>query len=86
MRTTVNLDEHVLENARRRARERGITLGELVEDALRRELASLAGRRHERPRVPVFRGGTGMRPGIDPSSNRSMREALDDGLPLEKLR
>ncbi len=85
MRTTVNVDQHVLENARRRARNRGITLGELVEDALRRELASSAGG-HERPRIPVFRGGTGMRPGIDPSSNRSMWEALDEALPAEKLR
>jgi Ribbon-helix-helix protein, copG family len=78
MRTTISVDDHLLEGARRRARERGQTLGQLIEDALRRELAprdeSVA------PEVPVFRGKGGLRPGIDPTSNRSLWEALDEGV------
>ena len=39
MRTTVSIAEPLLRNAKREAAERGITLSELVEDALRGHLA-----------------------------------------------
>ncbi len=38
MRTTVDLPEALLDNAKRRARERGVTLSVLVQDALRHKL------------------------------------------------
>lgn len=85
MRTTVAIDDHLLANAKRRARERGSTLGELVEDALRRELATPPPPA-ERVPLPVFRGGDGPRPGIDLTSNRALREALDEGTDLNDLR
>lgn len=75
MRTTVSINDELLFAAKDRARERGVSLGEVLDDALRRELAE---RPHApAPPIPVFDGGTGMRPGIDPASNRSMLEALD---------
>jgi hypothetical protein len=40
----------------------------------------------ERPIVPAFGAGTGPRPGIDLSSNRSLQEALDEGLELDTRR
>lgn len=84
MRTTIAVDDSLLARAKQRARERGLTLGALVEDALRRELATerqvISG-----PPVPVFRG-TGLRPGVDLSSNRSIGEVLDEDLPLDKVR
>ncbi|MCC5953175.1 MAG: antitoxin [Acidimicrobiia bacterium] len=76
MRTTVAIDDHLLERAKERARERNLTLGRLIEDALRRELAS-GESRPTGPTVPVFKG-TGARPGVDLSSYRSIAEALDD--------
>jgi hypothetical protein len=85
MRTTVSISDDLLAAARHRARERGHTLGEVVEAALRRELSD-AGPRGEPPAVPVFRGGTGPRPGIDLTSNRALLEALDDGLELDARR
>lgn len=85
MRTTVAIDDNLLSEAKRRARERGLTLGQLVEDALRLEAARAEERRPVLP-IPVFEGGQGLRPGIDPTSNRSMLEALDEGVPLDKLR
>jgi len=85
MRTTVAIDDNLLAAAKERARERGLTLGQLVEDALRLEAAH-AEQRRPGPPIPVFRGGGGLRPGIDPTSNRSMLEALDEGVPLDKLR
>jgi Bacterial antitoxin of type II TA system, VapB len=85
MRTTISISDELLTAAKRRARERGQTLGEVVDAALRREL-SRPRMETERPTVPVFRGGTGPRPGIDLTSNRALFEALDEELPLDARR
>jgi len=85
MRTTVSIADELLATARERARGRGQTLGELIEDALRREIA-VPTQRSERPPVPVFRGGTGPRPGVDLNSNRLLYEALDEGHDLDVRR
>lgn len=84
MRTTLTIDDHLLAAARRRAQDRGQTLGQVVEDALRLELSapSVAAP----PAVPVLRGGGGLRPGVDGTSNRALREALDAGTELVDLR
>jgi hypothetical protein len=84
MRTTIALNDHLLASAKRRARERGQTLGQVVEDALRRELAEPV--EVESLEVPVFRGGGGPLPGIDLASNRALREVLDRGIELDALR
>lgn len=85
MRTTVSIDDELLTAARRRAHERGETLGQVVEAALRRELAGAAGADPLAP-IPVFTGGTGPRPGIDLDSNRAVLEVLDEGLELDQRR
>ena len=85
MRTTVTISDELLHAAKQRARERGQTLGDVIDAALRRELAVPA-QRGARPAVPVFTGGTGPRPGIDLTSNRSLHEALDDGVDLDAMR
>ncbi len=83
MRTTLAVDDHLLVAAKRRARERGQTLGQVVEDALRRELSTPTPATPDA--VPVFRGGGGLRPGVDATSNRALREALDADLGLAYL-
>jgi hypothetical protein len=85
MRTTLSISDELLVAAKRRARERGQTLGQFVDRALQRELNEepQAG---AAPPVPVFRGGTGPRPGIDLSSNRALLEALDEGVELDDRR
>jgi hypothetical protein len=50
MRTTVSIPDPLLENAKRRAAERNITLSGLIEDALRAHLA-----RPEGVAAPAFR-------------------------------
>lgn len=85
MRTTVSIADELLAAARRLARDRGQTLGEVIDAALRRELSE-AGHIGERPPVPVFRRGTGARPGLDLTSNRSLYEALDEGVELDDRR
>ncbi len=84
MRTTVAVDDNLLVAAKRRARARGQTLGQVVEDALRRELAEPG--EADPVEVPVFRGGGGPLPGVDLTSNRALREALDRGVELDALR
>jgi hypothetical protein len=77
MRTTVAVDDHLLAAAKRRAREHDQTLGQVIEDALRRQLAEPSP--GEPVSVPVFRRGDGPLPGVDLRSNRAIREALDRG-------
>ena len=85
MRTTISIDDELLATARERARAQGQTLGQFVESSLRRQLAvgECGG---PRPAVPVYRSGTGPRPGLDLTSNRALIEALDEDLELDARR
>jgi len=85
MRTTMAIDDRLLEAAKRRARDQGLTLGQLVEEALRRELGRSPARR-DRPEIPVFSRGRGPRPGVDLASNRALQELLDEDAAPEHLR
>ena len=60
-------------------------MGELVERALRKELARDESR-EPGPPVPTFQGGDGVRAGVDVTSTRALLEALDEDRPLERLR
>ena len=73
MRTTVRLEDALLEQAKREAARRGKTLTALIEQGLRLALAEPR-RKRARPRVklPVCRLGGGVLPGVD----------LDDGSAL----
>lgn len=76
MRTTLSIDAELLERAKKRASRRGQTLGQYVESAVRRDLVAPEPTTDIRE-LPIFSRGTGMRPGIDPSSNRALYDALD---------
>jgi len=80
MRTTLAISDELLASARQRARTLNVSLGEVVEAALRHELTRT--KHVERPYVPVFGGGCGPRPGLDTTSNAALYEALDEGVPL----
>lgn len=84
MRTTVAVDDELLAAAKRQAQARGVSLGTVVEEALRRELSAVA--RPPAVEIPVFRGGTGARPGVDLSSNRELAALLDEGRDLDQRR
>jgi hypothetical protein len=85
VRTTISISDELLLAAKHLAQQRGQTLGEVVDAALRRELA-IPAQRGRRPEVPVFSGGSGPRPGLDLTSNRALHEALDEGVELDRLR
>jgi N-acetylmuramoyl-L-alanine amidase len=78
MRTTVDLDMQVLQEAKQRAAERHTTLSVIVEEALREAAAR---RRHAVPagRVTLTTdpGHGGVRPGVDLADNAALRDLLD---------
>jgi hypothetical protein len=86
MRTTIRLDDDLLRDARALAARQGRTLTSLIEDGLREQLARTSPEApRNRVKLPTFQGG-GLRPGIDLDDNAAVREALDEGVPLEKRR
>lgn len=78
MRTTINLDDALLTEAKRRAAERGTTLTKLIEDSLRAALSQRQEAVDEPFRTVTFRGG-GLMPGADLDDNAALRDLLDDG-------
>jgi len=79
MKTTLNLDDELLAQAKSRAALERKSLTRLIEEGLSLRLRGAGARTGaKRARgLPVFTRGTGMRPGIDPASNRSMLDAAD---------
>lgn len=76
VRTTLNLDDALAAQARRRAAAEGKTLTRLIEDALRAELAGLD-RGDRRPvEVPTFPGHA-LRAGVELIGNRALRDLLE---------
>jgi hypothetical protein len=79
MRTTVRLDEGLLEQARREAARRGITLTALIEQGLRMALRRPRGSsRLQRVQLPVSRAVGGVLPGIDLNDSSDLLDRMDD--------
>ncbi len=77
MRTTVNIDDRLLEWAKEVAKQRESSLGEIVDEALQLLLSQPS--RDDGPQLPAFTPEVpGLLPGIDPNSNASLFEAADD--------
>jgi hypothetical protein len=79
MRTTVRLDEGLLEQVRREAARRGETLTSLVELGLRLVLAQ-CGRNPaaSKAAIPLSSVGGGLRPGIDLNNNSALLDLLEE--------
>jgi hypothetical protein len=77
MRTTIDLPDELLRQARARAAEEGTTLTALLAEGLRLRLGR-GGPRKRPGRLPVSRLGGGLHPWIDPASNASLLDAADD--------
>lgn len=77
MRTTVDLPDELLREARQRAAQEGTTLTALLADGLRLRLGRTHADRPRRRRLPASKGGGGLQPGIDPASNASLFDAAD---------
>jgi hypothetical protein len=80
MRTTVRLDEGLLEQARREAARRGVTLTSLIEQGLRLALRRpRPPSRADRVRLPVSRAAGGVLPGVDLNDTADLLDRMDGG-------
>jgi hypothetical protein len=77
MRTTVDLPDELLRQARQRAAEEGTTLTALLADGLRLRLRGTPAGRRRRRRLPVSKVRGGLQPWVDPASNASLLDAAD---------
>lgn len=77
MRTTISIEDHLLRAAKQRALERGMTLGGLIEDALRVVLTAGANDA-ERAALPVSKRHGGTRPGVDVADGIRLRDVMDE--------
>ena len=77
MRTTVNLDDSVLLEAKLLARRSGLTLTRVIEDALRERLARRpASAPSTSARLPTV-AGNGLLPGVDLDNSAGLRDVMD---------
>lgn len=79
MRTTVNIEEHLLQQARELATRRRQSLGHVVDDALRVLLAR-DGASSATVELPAY-GGSGLRPGVDLEDKDALAALLGDDEP-----
>ena len=78
MRTTIRLDDGLLDEARRLAVERGTTLTAIIEESLRERLArSRAPPPGQHTRLTTA-GEGGVLPGIDLDDSASLLDMMDD--------
>ena len=75
---TISLDETIVRQARIRAIGEGTSVSAKVREFLAQYAnATAPAAPVKRVKLPVFRGGGGLMPGIDPCSNKSMLDAAD---------
>lgn len=75
---TIALDEAIVRKARIRAIQEGTSVSAKVRDFLAQYANAAAQPVPSKPvELPIFQGGGGLLPGIDPSSNKAMLDAAD---------
>jgi hypothetical protein len=78
MRTTVRLDDGLLEQAKKEAARQGKTLTAFMDEAIRRALAKPHERRpRKRVRLPVSRSIGGTLPGVDLNDSAALLEIME---------
>ena len=78
MRTTISIEDQLLRTAKQRALERNMTLGGLVEDALRVSLASQRTSVTKPVALPVSTRRGGTRPGVEVADGARLRDVMDE--------
>lgn len=78
MRTTISIEDSLLERARKASLQRSCSLGEVIEDALRATLAAQPKSGDKRSVEPLktYRG-SGLQPGVDLAASGSLLEIMD---------
>jgi hypothetical protein len=76
MRTTVDLPDDLLSEAKARAAREGRTLSDVVGDAVRSSFARAATPDREPVELPTFDGG-GLQPGIDLDDSAALLDVME---------
>jgi hypothetical protein len=84
MRTTIRIDDEVYRRVKQVADRSDRTIGQVIEDAIQLALRP-AGNDESVAELPVY-GGSGVMPGVDLTSNRSVAEAMDEDVSLDAMR
>lgn len=74
MKTTLNLDDELLHQAKQRAARRGSTLTAVIEDALRSSLSAPPRREGFRLRLPTVAGAR--LPAVDPADRGALHDRM----------
>lgn len=77
MRTTVNIHDELLQQAKETAVRRHCSLGNVIEDALQQSLARKRVIRSDTPTHLITFRGRGLQPGVDLDSNVSVLDAME---------
>jgi len=79
MKTTLNLNDQLITDAKALAVQQRTSLTRLIEEGLQLRLrAQAAPAAYSRVVLPLFKGRGGLVAGLDPLCNRSLLGALDD--------
>lgn len=78
MKTTLDLNDQLLADAKSLAARQRTSLTRLIEEGLQLRLRTQATAQRGKLRLPVFKGRGGLVAGVDPLSNKAMLAALGD--------
>lgn len=79
MKTTLDINDALLANAKALAAQQRTSLTRLIEEGLQLRLrSSLTTTRASKRKIPVFHGHGGVVAGVNPLSNRAMLDAADN--------
>ena len=78
MKTTLEINDQLLANAKSLAAQQRTSLTRLIEEGLQMRLRAQGAPQRGKLRLPVFKGRGGLLAGVDPLSNKSMLDALGD--------
>lgn len=79
MKTTLDINDSLLANAKALAAQQQTTLTRLIEEGLQLRLrSSRAAPKASKRNIPVYKGRGGIVAGLNPLSNKAMLDAADD--------
>jgi hypothetical protein len=78
MRTTISIEDHLLRAAKQRALERDVTLGSIIEDALRLVLDPGRETQKHAASLPLSKRRGGTRPGVDVADGARLRDQMEE--------
>ena len=78
MRTTITISDSLLDLAKKSSQQRHVTLGQVIEEALRSSLVARpkAASGRVKPKLVTYRGN-GLRNGVDLDSSSSLLEVME---------